>query len=96
MIFVGRSKRTVTCVFTSFYPKSPGSSLARKEVEQPGISISVLGFFDDFFMTVRYSNSLTYVILDLRNSTVLKFVPVGSNLKKKKSWKRIMYLLESK
>ena len=47
MIFVGWSKTTVICVFSYFYPKSPGSSVAIKEIEQSTINISVLGFFDD-------------------------------------------------
>ena len=89
VIFVGWSKTTVICVFSYFYPKSPGSSLALRKIEQSTISISVLGFFWWSFMAVRYSNSLNYVILDLRNSTARKFVPVGANLRQ--SWKRILH-----
>jgi len=44
-----RFKRTVIRVFSFFYPKFAGSSLARNEIEQPAISIYVLGFFIIFY-----------------------------------------------
>jgi hypothetical protein len=36
-------------------------------IEQSAISVWVLSFLDEFYMVAQYSNSLTYVIVGLRN-----------------------------
>jgi len=94
VIFIGWSFTTV--IFVSFHLSTLNPlDVVWQELNRTGC-IQRIGawFVNDFYMTVLYSNSLTYVILNLANSTVRKLMPVGANLKQ--SWKRILHPLRNK
>jgi hypothetical protein len=85
-----------TVIFVSFHLSTINPlDVVWQELNRTGC-IQPIGawFVNDFYMTVRYSNSLTYVVLNLANWTLRKFVLVGANLKQ--SWKRILHPLGSK